>query len=92
MTDVKFDRRALAALLTAPEVTRDLEERAERVKDRAASSAPTGTGALARSHRVVTDVSPDGRARVRVVAETDYAAIVGAETGYLGASLDAGKG
>lgn len=92
MMDVRFKKSAIAALLVEPGVTRDLQARAERVKDRAARTAPVGSGKLASSHRVVTDVSPDRRSRVRVVAETDYAAIVAAESGYLGASLDAGKG
>lgn len=92
MKDVKFKKSALVELLSSPEVTRDLQARAERVKERAARTAPVGSGKLAASHRVVTDVSPDRRSRVRVVAETDYAAIVAAESGYLGAALDAGKG
>lgn len=87
---VRLSRPAMRELLTAPFVAAELTRRADAIKAAAESSAPRDSGALAASHRVEVDVSGD-RARVRVTANTPYAARVAADSGYLGTALSAGR-
>jgi hypothetical protein len=88
---MKLDSRGMKQLLMSDAVRAELRRRAQRVADRANSTAPVGeTGQLSQSHEVVDDTTD--RAVARVVSDLDYAITVEANTGYLTASLDAAGG
>ena len=84
-------------LLGTPETKQMLARKAQRVADRAHSTAPVGAAdkelRLRDSHRVIFDPTrPTGRARFLVVAEKRYASRVAARNNWLGAALSAARG
>lgn len=83
------NQKGMRELLNADFVQRDMNRRANNVKDRAASIAPVDTGTLAASHVVIDDKTD--RARSVVASTTGYALVVESKTGYLSRSLEAGK-
>ena len=82
-------RTGVKGLLSMPGVKSDLSSRGSRVLAAARGGAPVDTGELRSRTRLVSD-EVNGRARVRVVADTPYAARL--DTAWLARALDAGRG
>lgn len=87
MTTFRVNGRGLEKLLASRGVRAELGRRGRAVAAAARSTAPVDTGRLRSSIDVVTD-TVNGRARVRVVANTPYAQYVAADNHWLSRALD----
>lgn len=89
MKNFKMNASGARQLLKSEGVRRELERRAEKVRQRANDNAPVGeTGNLSKSHEIETE--EHDRTVVKVYSNLDYAIAVEANTGYLSEALDAG--
>ena len=83
---VRLDSRAVAEMLNSPEVQAALLEHAERVADRARSSAPVESGEY--RDGIEVDVQPGAkRAHARVTATAPHSLAVESRTGNLRRAL-----
>lgn len=90
--DFRLNKAGVGALLRSPQVSRELQRRAQRVANAARSGAPVGPergGHIRDSIDVDTTPGKD-RARARVVANKPYAAVI--DTAWLARAIDAGGG
>lgn len=85
-----LNRRGVRQLLNSDGTRSIITIRAERVLNRARSSAPVATGAYRASLHLV-QASTD-RAVTRVTADADHALVVEARTGNLARALDGAGG
>jgi len=70
------NRRGIGQVADGAEVRRALRKIAEAQADEARRTAPVDTGAYRDSIHVEEDTSPDGRARVFVIADDPKAAFI----------------
>ena len=87
---VRLISRGMKSLLKDPGVARDLMERAERVADRARSTAPVDTGAYRDGISARADVTD--RVVARVVATDRKSMALESRTGNLARALDSAGG
>lgn len=92
MADIRFvpNRSGIDELQRGPDLQRELRRRADRIADAARASAPVLTGEYRDSIHVEEEVV-DGKAVARVVASSDHAIYVEAETGNMTRSFDAAR-
>jgi hypothetical protein len=84
-TEVRINHRGMADLLKSEPVRALLRDEAEKVADRARSSAPVASGDYKDSIRV--ESATTDRAVERVVATAPHALVVEAKTGNLARAL-----